>query len=141
MTSAVTPLIQDAIHVSPRVHVPYFTRGFYHSIRMPNWVICVETGTGVRMRVINEISHHLKTVLISVGDRLVQKFVKSRSCHRLGFAASCNEAGKVGKDVVNLIWGEVINVILNKGINNCYILLPCSWGHSQPSWQWSLVLS
>ena len=38
------------------------------------------------------------------------------------FAARCNNAGKLGGDAVDLFRGEVINVILNNGINNCYLV-------------------
>jgi len=38
------------------------------------------------------------------------------------FAAICNNAGKLGGDVVDLFKGEVINVILNNGINNYYLV-------------------
>ena len=112
MASAATPLIQDAIHVSPRVHVPYFTWSFYHSIRMHNWVISMEANANVRIRVINEISHHHRCRRLLGAE--VREVITSDSLQ---------DATMLAKWVrMRRCWRKVFKIILNKGINNCYLV-------------------
>ena len=88
---------------------------------MPNWVIHVKANPNVCMEIGRQVIHHLKTVLLNIGDSLVQKLMKSRLGHHLRFAAGCNHAGKTGKDIIKLFWGKVFHIFFNERIYNSYL--------------------